>query len=86
MYQLDTAFLARQGVKSCEHAEWGESFFRLLDRNYSQWGHDPVTVYAAACQILNTLAYKRPDEELGISLLHNPEAFLRTVLIMLRHQ
>ena len=86
MFSLDSAFEARQKwtEKDCPN-DWGERFFAALDRDFAEMSDERTAVYMRANEILHYFAMKSLGRDFGLSLYNKPEAFLRTVIMVLRH-
>jgi len=85
MHSLDSAFRARQGLETWHPDGWGERFFTILNRDYSEWAHEKTAIYAVACDLLYRFEIGRNAEEIGRMLYRKPEAFLRTILMLIQH-
>ena len=83
MFSLDKAFMARQGLGVRDRDNWGERFFTIFERKYSGLAGQGTAVYTTATALLHHFAQGCRGEELASSLEGNPEAFLRTVLMVL---
>jgi hypothetical protein len=85
MFSLDSAFEARQTWAERCPEEWGERFFTALDRDFAEMAEARTAVYMRASEILHYFAMKSLGRDFGLALYNKPEAFLRTVIMVLRH-
>ena len=84
MHSLDQAFLARLGHVAEAECTWGEWFFQSLDELYPEWSSRHKDVYIAASDLLATFAHPETHPATRTSLVHNPQPFLRMVVLILR--
>ena len=85
MFALDSAFSARQGLGNHRPEGWGEKFFSLIDQNHPEWSGEKTRIYMVAGQLLHYFSLKDCGCELGAHMYRKPEAFLRSVLMLLEH-
>jgi hypothetical protein len=85
MFSLDSAFEARQKLSEDCPNDWGERFFAALDRDFAEMSDARTAVYMRASEILHYFAMKSLGRDFGLSLYYKPEAFLRTVIMVLHH-
>ena len=85
MSSLDSAFQSRQTWSDHSPDEWGERFFMAFDQEYVDMSEARTAVYMAATEMLYYFAMKNLGHEFGLSLARRPEAFLRSVIMVLRH-
>lgn len=85
MASLDCAFEARQTWADRCPDDWGERFFTAFDQDYVEMSEARTAVYMTASEMLYYFAMKSLGHEFGLSLLKRPEAFLRTVVMIMRN-
>lgn len=87
MQALDQAFMARHGLAHphVEEMEWGERFFAALDRDHPHWSHRDREVYMTVSCMLNAMARSDAHSWTWRSIPFNPEAFVRTAVLLLEN-
>ena len=83
MKSLASAFSASQGLPEVSSSDWGRKVFDALGHLYPRRAGDKKEVYMEASRLLYVFSLRGVDVEFCLNLYHNPEAFLRTVMIVL---
>lgn len=82
---LDRAFGADQGLEPVEDHEWGRRFFNHLAAKDAGTNPSKTLVFATARRLLYLFALREYESGLCMHIYHRPEYFLRTVLMLLKH-
>ncbi|MEW6265540.1 MAG: hypothetical protein AB1641_20905 [Thermodesulfobacteriota bacterium] len=84
MKSLDSAFALGQGLPESHSSEWGRKVFEAVGSSRPGWFGEKRTIYLEASRLLYLFSVRGLGLDFALDLHRRPEAFARTVLLILR--